>query len=376
MPIVSRSNAFRWLSKLGLTMVLALLLAITLSAQTRPAEPRLQGSGTLKVMTYNMDVGADYAGMLDRDYNTFLQAATKMVTDIRASDPAGRTQAIAREIVATMPHLVSLQEVATMSTGPTKDNLTLEFDYLQLLLQALSDQGAHYTLVHSLTTWDATVPTSLGLYARGTWTVAIIARADLDPAAFSFTNFQEGKWTATFIPHLYALDGKPDACPVALDAKGACRMPWPRGWVSADVFYRDKQFRIVGAHLDSASALLEIPQGIELLNGPANTSLPVIVAADLNCDCSNPNDPMYPTCVNFTKAGFTDAWAVANPSDVGYTKYFPVLSQRSDYAMVRGRFKVQAVFIVGDQASDKTPSGLWPSDHAGVVARLQLPGED
>ena len=352
------------------------LLAITAYAQTGPSEPRLRGGGTLKVMTYNMDVGTDYAGMLDPNLPKFLDAASNMVVAVRASDPTGRTQAIARQIVATMPHLVSLQEVATLSTGPTKDNLTVEFDYLQLLLQALSDRGAHYTLVYSLTNWDATVPTSLGLYARGTWRLAILARADLDPADFFFSNFQHGIFTAMFVPHLYALDGHPDLCPVDLSSNGACRMPWPRGWVSADVFYRDKQFRIIDTHLDNVSPLLEIPQAIELLNGPANTSLPVIVAGDLNCDCSNPQDPMHATCLNFRNARFIDAWPTANPSDTGYTIYLPQMTQRSDYVMVRGRFGVQAAFIVGDQVSDKTVSGLWPSDHAGVVVRLQLPSED
>jgi hypothetical protein len=28
--------------------------------------------------------------------------------------------------------------------------------------------------------------------------------------------------------------------------------------------------------------------------------------------------------------------------------------------------------VVGDTTADKTPSGLWPSDHAGIVATLVL----
>ena len=105
-------------------------------------------------------------------------------------------------------------------------------------------------------------------------------------------------------------------------------------------------------------------------------SLPVIVAADLNCDCSNVNDSTYPTCVNFGKAGFIDSWATAHPSAVGYTKYLPIVSQRSDYVMARGHFKVQGAGIVGNHVTDKTVSALWPSDHAGVVARLQSPATE
>lgn len=362
----TRDSLVHWLA----VPVVLSLVWLVLPAQSQVAYPHLQGQGTLKVMTYNVDVGTEYAGLLDHDLSNFLQAATNMVLAVRASDPPGRAQVVAREIVATMPHLVSLQEVSTLSTGPTKDNLTMEFDYLQLLLQALTDQGAQYVMVASKQTWDAIIPTTTG-FARGTWSVVLLARADLEPADFSFSGSQGGTFTATLVVHLYALDGHSDLCPVALKLDGSCRMPWPRGWAFTDVFYRDKVFRIIGAHLDSASALLEVPQGLELLNGPANTTLPVIVAGDLNCDCSNPNDLTFPTCVNFDKADFIDSWSAANPFGNGYTKYLPIENQRSDYVMARGRFNVQEAAIVGDQVTDKTVSGVWPSDHAGVVARLQ-----
>jgi endonuclease/exonuclease/phosphatase family metal-dependent hydrolase len=355
-------------------VLLTMAIAVPVAGQNRPSEPKLQGEGTLKVMTFNTDVGTNYDGMLDRDLTKFKQAATLMVEAVRASDPAERAEAIARQIAATKPHLVSLQEVATLSTGTVKSNLTVEFDYQQLLLQALSAQGLQYVPVASYTTWDAIVPTTSG-YARGTWTVVILSRADLAPEDFSFANSQGGTWTATFTAHLYALDSNPD-CPVALRADGTCRMPWRRGWASTDVVYRGKRFRFIGAHLDSSSPLLEIPQGMELLNGPANTTLPVIVAADLNCDCSNTADPTYPTCVNFNNLGFADSWIAANPSVVGYTKYLPLANMRSDYVMVRGGFAVQAAVIVGNQAEDMTSSGLWSSDHAGVIARLQIAAGD
>ena len=370
-----RTHGRRWLTRarLAVQVLLALLLAVTVAAQNPPAEPSLAGGGKLKVMTYNVYVGTEYVGMTDPNLTVFLQAATNMVLDIRASDPPGRAQAVARQIAAYSPHLVSLQEVFTLSTGPTKDNLTLEFDYLQLLLEALADEGMQYTPVASLTTWDATVPSTLG-YVRGTWRVVILARADLKPEHFFFTNFQAATWTAILKVGLPALNGRADLCPVDLrPSDGACRMPMPRGWVSVDVTYRGQQFRIIGAHLDSASPLLEIPQGLELLNGPANTVLPVIVAADLNCDCSKPLDPFYPTCVNFADRGFIDAWTAANPFEPGYTRDVPNMTRRSDYVMVRGPFAVQTAALVGEEESDKTASGLYASDHAGVVIKFERP---
>lgn len=363
-----------------LPALFVLVLAVTLAAQNPPAEPGEQGGGKLKVMTYNVYVGTGYSGALDPNLAVFLQAMTNAVLDIRASDPAGRAQAVARQIAAHSPHLVSLQEVFTLSTGPTKDNLTVEFDYLQLLLQALAEQGAYYTPVESIPTWAATFPTTSG-YMRNTWRIVILARADLKPEHFSFTNVDGDRFLATITYTIPALYGSSD-CPEALQPSGACVMPWPRGWALADVTYRGKQFRYINATLESRSNSRNIAQGIELLNGPVNTARPVILAGDLNCDLSNPSDPKRVTCVRFLDAGFVDAWSAANPFEPGFTKEMnplrppplPTMTMRGEYVMIRGLFTAQAAALVGEEyPADLTTSGLWPSNHAGVVAKLDRP---
>ncbi len=54
-----------------------------------------------------------------------------------------------------------------------------------------------------------------------------------------------------------------------------------------------------------------------------------------------------------------------------------VLSDRRDFVLFRhGPFKVMNAQVVGANPADRTPSGLWPSDHAGVVVELRLPPED
>ena len=35
-------------------------------------------------------------------------------------------------------------------------------------------------------------------------------------------------------------------------------------------------------------------------------------------------------------------------------------------------FKTGPVVVVGDRENSRTPSGLWPSDHGGVIAKLHL----
>jgi len=83
-------------------------------------------------------------------------------------------------------------------------------------------------------------------------------------------------------------------------------------------------------------------------------------------------------------AGFIDVWSKAQPSDPGFTwplhgedPFTPIATptQRIDLVLARGGFGVQGARLVGNnQLTDLTPSGLWPSDHAGVVAILQVGG--
>jgi hypothetical protein len=40
--------------------------------------------------------------------------------------------------------------------------------------------------------------------------------------------------------------------------------------------------------------------------------------------------------------------------------------------MFRGDFKVKDIELIGNSQNDRTISGLWPSDHAGIVATLKL----
>ena len=48
------------------------------------------------------------------------------------------------------------------------------------------------------------------------------------------------------------------------------------------------------------------------------------------------------------------------------------MTMRGDYVMMRGRFGAQASVLAGEDPTDKTASGLWASNHSGVVTRLQL----
>lgn len=364
----------RWLNRtcLPLQMLFALLLASTVSAQHRPVFPKLQGLGTLEVMTLNMYAGTGYGGIASAEnFDDFYQAVANAIDEVRAGNPPARVQDIAHQIAAAKPDLVSLQEVATWSTGTytgtwtatsTCENRTLEYDFQQLLLEALAAQGVRYNSIATNTHFTVDAPTSATACIRNTWSIVVLGRANLSRKNFSYSNVASNTFSLVL--------------PISMKVLSGYTLLWPRGWISLDVTYRGKEFRFIAAHLERILpspyfGYFNIVQSQELLaaNGPTDTNMPVVVAGDMNSDASNASDPAYATYENFLDAGFTDAWAAArslfDSGFSGHTRTFPApMDKRSDLVLVRGRFKVQAaaVFCGG-------------SDHCGVVARLQHPGK-
>src|SRR5208337_307095 len=48
-------------------------------------------------------------------------------------------------------------------------------------------------------------------------------------------------------------------------------------------------------------------------------------------------------------------------------------TQRIDCVLTRGGLSADGMTVEGTHPGDKTASGLWPSDHAAIVAKLDLP---
>ncbi len=155
-----------------------------------------------------------------------------------------------------------------------------------------------------------------------------------------------------------------------------------RGWESVDVNIQGRFFRFVTTHLETYSASVQVAQGNELLQGPGNTSLPVVFAGDFNSAAGSGGPDQTPTYGNLIAAGLVDSWNVAHPGVPGYT--WPLHgedpstssstpTERIDLVLYRGGFGTLGAQRIGNTTADLTPSGLWPSDHAGVVTTLQLP---
>jgi endonuclease/exonuclease/phosphatase family metal-dependent hydrolase len=327
-------------------------------------------------MTYNVDEGTDFIEV--QSATTLLQfivAAGQTITQVRATNPPARMQAVATQILAAQPDLVSLQEVDRWSSGsfnpitgacgPT----SLEFDLLQELLDALAAQGGRYQVAVRATQFE--FPPTPGLILPGTFLCVqfrdenvILARTDLEVSEFQWSNPQ----SAQFVNK------------VSLPTPAGL-IPLPRVWVSVDAQFHGSAFRFIGTHLDTVAPIREL-QGTELRNGPANTSLPVIVAMDSNAQAFPlPQDPTY---MDFIARGYNDVWSELFPLAPGLTccqvqlVNNPVsqLTQRIDLILTLGDIEAQRIALFGADPGSMTPGGLWPSDHAGVAARLKVEDDE
>jgi hypothetical protein len=335
------------------------------------AQSLSKGQGDLRVMTYNVNEGTDYNEVqAAKTQMEFLFAVGQTITQVRATDPATRMRTVAKQIIAAGPALVSLQELDQWATGSFNPitgacgPVSVEFDLLPELMSALKAQGAHYEIAHQAQNWA--FPPTPGLIPPGTFfcvqivdSIAILARTD-NPK-LTWTNPQG----QLFENILYF------PSPVGY-------LPFPRGWISIDATFNGRQFRFIGTHLESVDADVRRLQGEEIRLGPANTSLPLIVAMDSN-------SPAYPfpqgsTYLDFMAAGYRDGWLETMPLNPGLTccqaqldnNLESELFQRIDLILTFGKVEVQREVLFGASQASKTAGGLWPSDHAGVAAQVVI----
>jgi len=350
---------FRRFSVMLATGVLAAVLSPAVSAH----EDDDKNHRGLRVMTRNMYFGADLTPViLAPDPAAFVAAATAGYLQAQATNFPERIAAMADEIAENKPLLVGLQEVTTWRTGPAFDPAPateIQTDFLTMLLAELKARGASYKALAVVPGFDTEVPTGLGIDVRLSVADVLLARTDLRRSVFSFRNVQTGTYEA-------ALSFDTAVGPIS----------FPRQWASVDVTFRDKKFRFITTHLEAFSPAHRIAQAGELLAGPAATRLPTVLLGDFNAEPATAGD----AAALIIAARFRDTWAAAMPEVDGFTccqaanvaNSTSTLSERIDLVFAKGKFRVLAADLVGEAAQDRTASGLWPSDHAGVAVTLKL----
>jgi endonuclease/exonuclease/phosphatase family metal-dependent hydrolase len=319
----------------------------------------------VRLVTQNMYVGSSFAPLaVAKTKQELLVAVATIYNNIVATRPADRAAAMAREIARQRPDLIALQEATLLRTGTGGPATTVRSDILQSLLDELARLGQRYRAVAIIPGIDAQAPSALGFDVRITNQDAILVRADLPPHELEVSNLQIEQFGVKLVT-------PSPAGPIAD----------PRGWASIDVKLRGSRFRFVTTHLDSVSPAIRVAQAGELIQNAANTNLPVIMAGDFNIAADTALDPSFPAYQAMINAGFTDAWKSKRPSDPGFTSHqaenllnpTSLLDHRIDLVLFRGAFGVSEISLIGNLTADRTSSGLWPSDHAGVAATLRLP---
>jgi endonuclease/exonuclease/phosphatase family metal-dependent hydrolase len=320
--------------------------------EDRIALSAVEAHAQVTVMQQNLDEGTDFLPILAITSAAQLPAAVSATfAQVQASDIPGRMQLLADEIAAGQPELAGLQE-ATVYTV----NGVTQYDMLGSLLSDLAADGQHYgVVVKSPESAPIALPDASGNIITWQDSNVILARTDLPPGALRLSNPQDGQYAT----HLtFALPGLP---PIAIT----------RSWASVDVERWGEHFRFITTHLETLSPAVTDAQALELLTGPAATSLPVILAGDFN---ATPDSTTYSDVLN---AGLADAWAQTQPDNVGYT-WGPTaettrdFNQRIDYIFASASIQVDNAALIGTDPAFHTDSGRYPSDHLGLLVTFDL----
>jgi endonuclease/exonuclease/phosphatase family metal-dependent hydrolase len=286
---------------------------------------------------------------------------------VQASNFPARAGALAEEIRRARADLVGLQEVSLWRTqcpsDPTTPATTVAYDFLQLLLDSLRARGLHYTAVSTSQNFEAEIagftPPATLCDIRFTDRDVIIARNGI-----ATSNPLNGHFAARVI---YPILG------------GAITLPAPRGWTSVDVTKDGKKFRFFNTHLEVATfAPIQLAQATEALALLAASPFPVIAVGDYNTDALGRTTPTYGLLTG--PGGLTDVWAQVDPGEPSFTEGQPETIDsptwtglhRIDYIFSKGLPGAVWARTFGTDPSERLPSGLWPSDHAGVAATVVL----
>lgn len=337
---------------------------------------------TVTIMTRNIYVGTDVDVILGaenpEDIPILVAQAFQTLIETNFPKRAGK---LAEEVMLANPHLIGLQEVSLIRTQypgdavfggtvPAEDVLMDYFEIFNLTLQAY---GLDYQVVGVVENSDVEMPMVSNLNPleftdiRLTDYDVILARNDVIVRNVKTGNFR-AKLTFPEIG-----------------------IEIPRGYVRTTVEIDGELYEFVNTHLESADyggepLRVQVAQAKELMTMLAPVKIPVILVGDFNS--AAPTGESYQK-INGTHK-YLDVWTKneLNDNPNGYTfghdadlqNAEPNFWERIDYVFVRDRKpyhkrtilgEVEA-YVVGDEVGDKTPSGLWPSDHGGVVASFKF----
>lgn len=401
-------RAYRRRAVGGIILVIAAMLLSVAHAADK---------GKIKVMTQNQYLGADLTPLVlasgaEDPAAAFNSALIGVLTTIGASNYPERVLSLAQTIIDKSPDLVGLQEIWAFGCTPTSPTITdpcglfgpAFSDHLQATLDTLDLLGGDYYLAaqsQNLTVVD------VGFPVPG---VPLFLDDDANPDIFVTVIDRDvilAREKVPTTPVTYSCRNSLDGCNFSLEnvaqtSIGGIPLNIERGFVAVDAVVKGDSYRFVNTHLEvrfpdptnPLSSFFQSAQASELLGilttqaEPADSRL--IVVGDINSD---PNDDTGPFLTPYRQfalglaydgmtnyPAFYDVWTLQRKPTLGLTcceeedllNPLSVHDRRVDVIFSLDRpGKVQARALNTDPA-DKTPSGLWPSDHATVAATLKF----
>ncbi len=347
----------------------AIIAAVLALSPALAKEPFPANAGKVVAMTQNLYVGADIFRVFGVPPALIPLEIAAIFQTVQDTDFAARAEAIADEVARTRPDLIGLQEVSLIRLQSPGDFFLgnpipatdVAFDYLEILLLALADRGLDYEIA------------------------GIVENTDVELPMLQPTGLDDIRLTDHDV--ILARSGVATANPTAVNSAvavvlnlGGIPIEFKRGFVAVDATVAKRTHRFVNTHLEVAAfgPLVQGAQAQELIATLAAETLPVILVGDFNVE---PGDPVYANLVN---AGYQDAWVLRQgPFEPGFTC---CQSETLDNAASLHDRRIDFIFVghdavgpvqaetLGDEQTDRTPSGLWLSDHAGVAAKIKLLG--
>ena len=299
-----------------------------------------------------------------------------------------RAGLLADEIVATDPDLVGLQEVALWRSGPLEPGAVgvpnaqhVDQDFLAMLLDALAARGERYRAVSVANRADVESPSFTGSIAAPGGTVRDVRLTMRDVVLMRVGGGYsvQRKGQAVYDTNL------------ALGVVGVT-FRFDRGYQWVDVRAGRTTFRFVNTHLEAFSSAIALAQAGQLLEETTAGDRSTVLVCDCNSDPLNDTFENNPTVRHNEPyrlitgpGGYTDGWLEWAPASEGWTSGLNetvdeplpgswthridlVLTHTTDGSPV----EVVTGEVTGRDGDPRDPAtGLWPSDHAGVVLRLR-----
>jgi endonuclease/exonuclease/phosphatase family metal-dependent hydrolase len=364
--------------------IAVIVLAIPVAADA--AQSASQGGPKVTVMTRNVFLGADLGPALGAPtLDEAIDGAGVILNEVDATNFPERAVPLAKEIKASKADLVGLQEVALWREQIPSDlgappsgigvpATEVRYDFLALLLQELRRIGAKYEVVRVQQEFDEELPADLdgsnatggafGAELDGRLTMRDVILAKKGGSVRLTGETDAAHFTTMFVPVV----------------GGSIPIPVERGWVSAEatIGRSSTEFRFVNTHLEAFGAdTIREAQAKELFapGGPLETDKQVILVGDINSGTAARHNVQGTDQLAFQALldfGMTDNGAVQSCCYSDLFDPTQVFDHTVDHVLTKPGLEARKPFVTGNDPAERTQSGLWPSDHGGVVSTLEL----